>query len=207
MSLHAVVAVKGTANGKDRLRSALSAEERQRLILTMLHDVLGALSSTRGIQNISVLTRDHSFVPSGFGHIDDVGCGLNFAVGHAAAVLARAGVRSMLVLPADLPFATAADIEMLLQAGKQHPAVIAPDARGSGTNALLLSPPELVQPRFGPNSYSIHQAAIPMAGASLATVARPGLAHDVDLPEDLETLAGKAGGRYAFLVAALKKAS
>lgn len=205
--VHVVVAVKGMAHGKHRLGSVLSAEDRRRLVLAMLEDVLSTLRATRGVRDISVLTHDRSLLSNGLRHIDDDGRGLNAAITHAASVVSRSGVQSMLILPADLPFVTPDDIEVLLLAGESHVAVLAPDAQGSGTNALLLSPPTLVRPRFGQDSCAAHAAAIRAMGASLQIIERPGLACDIDLPTDLAALANKRDRRYAFLAAALKKAS
>jgi 2-phospho-L-lactate guanylyltransferase len=205
--MHVVVAVKGLAGGKHRLAGVLTEAERHRLITTMLRDVLDTLSATAGIHHVSVLTRDRSLLPEGVGHLDDPGLGLNPAIAHAARVLSQAGVRSMLVLPADLPFATPDDFGELLAAAERHDAVIAPDAQRSGTNALSLSPPDLILPRFGSQSFAAHVAAVRDVGIELHVVERPGLAHDIDVPADLLALANQAGSRYSFLDAALTEAS
>jgi 2-phospho-L-lactate guanylyltransferase len=206
VSLHVVVAVKGLERGKHRLAGVLAPEDRQRLIVTMLDDVLSALRAVIESRHISVLTRDVSLVPEGVGHIDDRGFGLNAAISHAAHVVTRAGGRSMLVLPADLPFATSADMDAILRAAKQHAAVIVPDAQRTGTNALLLSPPALVQPHFGPGSFATHVAILKEAGVVPHVLDRAGLAHDVDVPADLESLMHRQP-RYGFLAAALRKVS
>lgn len=217
--VHVVIAVKGLERGKDRLAHVLTVAERHRLIMTMLDDVLETLGATAGLGSISVLTRDRALLPAGVHHIDDQGFGLNAAVAHAARSLAESGARAMLVLPADLPFVTSPDIDALLAAAKHHDAVIAPDAQRSGTNALLLSPPELIQPSFGVHSFTTHVESIrsaqafarlhssPPSTSSLQIVDRPGLACDIDAPADLPALLGKPGGRYQFLDAALRKAS
>ena len=217
-AMHVVVAVKGLELGKHRLAGVLTDAERRQLIALMLGDVLDTLHAASGVDAVSVLTADRSLLPEGVGHIDDQGFGLNAAVAHAARLLSAAGVRSMLVLPVDLPFVTSVDIAALLTAAKSHNAVIAPDARRSGTNALLLSPPDLIQPRFGAQSFSSHLEAIrsraemrlsvtEQAVIEACVVDRPGLAHDIDLPDDLFALLNTPSGRYGFLDAALRKAS
>jgi 2-phospho-L-lactate/phosphoenolpyruvate guanylyltransferase len=232
-AVHAVVAVKGSARGKHRLAGTLTEAQRQGLIEAMLIDVLDALRGCHrggeGIASINVLTQDAALLPAGVGHIPDQGLGLNAAIAHAAAMLASTSAESMLVLPADLPFVTSEDIWALIAAGRDCCAVIAPDARRLGTNALLLTPPDLIAPAFGEHSFIAHVDAIHVAldrrvmhanaGAlrdihahststsGLQIVARPGLAHDVDWPADLRSLADKPGGRYQFLDAALRQAS
>jgi 2-phospho-L-lactate/phosphoenolpyruvate guanylyltransferase len=206
-AVHVVVAVKGLERGKHRLAGVLTQAERQQLITTMLHDVLDAVRATAGIANVSVLSKDRSLLPEGVEHLDDPGLGLNPAIARAAHLLASAGARSMLLLPADLPFVTPDDLGALLTAAGNHDAVIAPDAQRSGTNALLLSPPQRISPLFGLQSFAAHVAASRDVGLSAHVVDRPGLAHDIDVPADLLALVDKAGGRYNFLAAALRQAS
>lgn len=237
--VHAVVAVKGFERGKYRLAGALNPSQRHLLIATMLDDVLNALRATRGIASISVLTGDSAVLPPGMRHICDPGMGLNVGVACAATVLSDLGARSMLILPADLPFVTSDDIGALLAGGRDHDAVIAPDARRAGTNALLLTPPDLIATEFGEQSFDAHVQAIrreptfarlaqalqmateargnaPARGGELQKrafptrlqiIERPGLAHDIDVMEDLLALSSKLSPRYRFLDAALRKVS
>ncbi|NUQ37724.1 MAG: 2-phospho-L-lactate guanylyltransferase, partial [Caldilineales bacterium] len=67
--------------------------------------------------------------------------------------------------------------------------VIAPDAAETGTNALLLRPPDLLRPRFGPDSFPRHLALAAAAGVEAVIYRSPTLAHDVDLPVDLAEMA------------------
>jgi 2-phospho-L-lactate guanylyltransferase len=122
-------------------------------------------------------------------------------------LLAQAGARELLVLPADVPFVTPDDIRALIDAGRCSATAIAPDTADSGTNALLMSPPTLLQPRFGLRSFAAHLAAADVAGASMHVVRRPGLAHDIDEPADLDALISNGGARYGFLARALRRVS
>lgn len=206
--VHAVVAVKGFERGKHRLAGVFTEAERHLLIKTMLDDVLGALRAAPGIASINVLSSDVGVLPKDVEPIVDPGVDLNAAVAHAAYVLSNDGAHSMLFLPADLPFVTADDIEALLAAAKDHDAVIAPDARHFGTNALLLTPPQLIEPRFGEQSFTAHVQAIRCSSAkSLHIIERPALAHDIDVPADLHALSRGYRQCYQFIDAALRKAS
>lgn len=206
--VHAVVAVKGLERGKHRLAGVLTEAERHLLIKTMLDGVLDALRAAPGIASINVLSGDVGVLPKDVEQIVDPGADLNAAVAHAARVLSNEGAHSMLFLPADLPFVTADDIEALLAAAKDHDAVIAPDARHFGTNALLLTPPRLIEPRFGEQSFTAHVQAIRCSSAnSLHILERPALAHDIDVPADLHALSGDFRECYQFVDAALRKAS
>ena len=207
-AVHAVVAVKGFERGKYRLAGVLTEAQRHLLIETMLNDVLDALRAARGIASINVLSSDMALLPKDVEQIVDPGTGLNAAVAHAARVLSNDGAHSILLLPADLPFIAVDDINALLAAANDHDAVIAPDARHCGTNALLLTPPQLIEPRFGEQSFTAHVQAIRCSTAeSMHIVERPALAHDIDVPADLHALSGGFRKRYQFVDAALRKAS
>jgi 2-phospho-L-lactate guanylyltransferase len=65
---------------------------------------------------------------------------------------------------------------------------VAPSDARSGTNALLLSPPDVIEPCFGSASFEAHVRAAAKADASLQVVTDTGLGFDLDTPEDLELL-------------------
>lgn len=73
--------------------------------------------------------------------------------------------------------------------GANREVVVVPDRHGTGTNALLLSPPDVMVPSFGAGSFARHSALARSAGALVRVVELPSLALDVDAPEDLEPLA------------------
>lgn len=207
-AVHAVVAVKGLQRGKFRLAGILTEAQRQLLITTMLNNVLDALRAAPGITSINVLSGDVGVLPKDVEQIVDPGTGLNAAIAHAARILSNDGAHSMLLLPADLPLVTVDDINALLAAAKDHDAIIAPDARHSGTNALLLTPPQLIEPQFGDQSFTAHVQAIRCSAVkSLYVLERPALAHDIDEPADLHALTGGFRKGYEFIDAALRKAS
>lgn len=207
-AVHAVVAVAGFERDKHRLARVLTETARHLLIKTMLNDVLAALRATPGIASINVLSSDIRLLQKDVEQIVDPGTGLNAAVANAARTLANEGAHSMLLLPGDLPFITVDDIVALLDAAKDHDAIIAPDARHEGTNALLLTPPQLIEPQFGEQSFTAHVQAIRCSAArSLHIVERPALAHDIDTPADLHALSGGFRKCYRFVDAALRQAS
>jgi 2-phospho-L-lactate guanylyltransferase len=73
--------------------------------------------------------------------------------------------------------------------------VIVPDRHGTGTNALVLSPPDAIEPAFGPGSFARHVAAAEAAGVPHRVEEVPGLALDVDTPDDLAELAAALESR------------
>jgi 2-phospho-L-lactate guanylyltransferase len=108
------------------------------------------------------------------------------------------GASAVLVLPADLPLVTSADIEAMIALAEPTPAlVLAPDRKGEGTNALLSAPPALIEYKFGPQSYANHRSSASAAGVRVVECRRPGLALDLDLPEDLVLFRGSPSGKAA----------
>ena len=99
--------------------------------------------------------------------VDAPGGDLNGALRQGRDAAVAQGATAVLMLPADLPLLSAASLERLLDAadaslaagnGRPMVAIAAADARG-GTNALLLSPPDVIEPHFGNASFEAHLRA------------------------------------------------
>jgi 2-phospho-L-lactate/phosphoenolpyruvate guanylyltransferase len=191
----AVIPVKPA--GKQRLAGVLDAAMRRRLVEAMLERVLDAAGSAQGLAGLGILTRDASLVPAGIEQLPDPGTPLNEALAATAAVLAGRGAEAMLVLPGDLPFITASDVEALLALARPRRVVVVPDARGSGTNALLLAPAQVLAPHFGPGSLSAHLAAAAAACVDCQVCVSAPIGRDIDEPADLGPLLDEA--RFDFL--------
>jgi 2-phospho-L-lactate/phosphoenolpyruvate guanylyltransferase len=195
----AVIPVKPASQGKQRLATVLDATLRRRLVGAMLECVLGAALGARGLAGVGILTTDRSLVPAGIEQLTDPGTGLNAALAATASVLTARGVEAMLVLPGDLPFIVAADVDALLELARPDRVVVVPDARGAGTNALLLAPPRVLLPQFGPGSLSAHLTAASAAGADCRVSVCARIGRDIDEPCDLAPLLAEAPGRFGFL--------
>jgi 2-phospho-L-lactate guanylyltransferase len=196
MRIVAIVPIKPLARGKQRLRSALDVDMRQRLIGTMLSSVLDALGGAQGIDQIGVLTSDRTLVPRGFSHFRDHGDGLNAELELTARTL---GADALLIVPADLPYLKSADIVELLGKGQSGRMVLVPDLRRTGTNALFLAPPTLLCPRFGPGSCFAHRCAAGLVRAELLIHESPNIGMDIDLPCDVAMLKEQRLLQYGFL--------
>jgi len=74
--------------------------------------------------------------------------------------------------------------------------VVAPDAAGEGTNALLLTPPDAIATCFGrEGSLRRHRERAAAAGLAVAVHAAPALAFDLDTVDDLRRYeSGAMGG-------------
>ena len=100
--------------------------------------------------------------------------------------------RGRLYLGGDLPLLTAAEVRRLADEA-QAGTVVVGRAGNAGTNALAVSPAAALAPRFGePRSSQVHARAAERAGDRVVMLDLPGVALDVDTPDDLAR-AGLAG--------------
>jgi 2-phospho-L-lactate guanylyltransferase len=199
MSCWAVVALKASGEAKGRLAETLSAEERALLARRMFDNVIDALRNANSISDIAVVTPESLEFEHQVTLLKDPGGDLNDAFSHAAQLLTQRGVRELLVLPADLPFLGGAEIDEMVRRGRQSGLAIAPDKQGLGTNAIFVALPTSFRFHFGLHSFGKHLAEAAGHGMVAQRVDLPGLAFDVDEPQDLDLLLEQGGGRYAFL--------
>jgi 2-phospho-L-lactate guanylyltransferase len=194
------VPLRSVAGGKARLGEALDAEEREALILGMLRRTLDVLGAWTPCTRTHVVTQDLRVAREIAGPAvrailqpDD---GLNEGISMGIAAARGEGARAALVLPADLPMLSVEALDRLLDgadaalaAGSGRPLVaIAPSDARNGTNALLLFPPDVIEPRFGEHSFEAHVRAAALADATLQVVPDHALGFDLDTPEDVEML-------------------
>ena len=197
MSLFAVVPVKDLGSAKSRLSPALDSVERVDLTLHMLDHVLSTLRKAC-VENVCVVSPDNAVLDTarerGASPLSQESQGLNPALEEARLWAIRQGASTLLVLPADLPLLTAPDILALLEEGK--PGVgISPDKARTGTNALLLQPPDVLPFAFGPGSFEAHLRLARERGLDVSVHDLPNLAFDLDTAEDLERVESLGGRR------------
>jgi 2-phospho-L-lactate/phosphoenolpyruvate guanylyltransferase len=188
--LWAIIPVKPFGRGKSRLHGVLDAGARTKLNRQLFDHVFGVALAAFGPTRVAVVTADDELsarVSERGAHavVEHAAGGLNAALGQACRYAAARGASEVMVLPSDLPFVTAGDIDALtLALGFAPSCVIAPDASNQATNALALSPPDPDFFRFGSSSFAAHLQAARASGAAIEIVRRPGLAFDLDTPED-----------------------
>ncbi len=188
----AIVPVKAFREAKQRLRGALSSNQRATLARAlMMHtlDVLGACVASGLLQGVLVTSPDPLALDlaaaRGAGAIRDSGDGLNAALAQARGQAAARGAGAVLVVHADLPRLAPEDIRALLALAPAADVVIAPCRHGTGTNALYTRPPGALHYVFGHDSFAEHVAQAETSGLSVRACRRPGLAFDLDTPRDL----------------------
>jgi 2-phospho-L-lactate/phosphoenolpyruvate guanylyltransferase len=195
-SIWCLLPVKRLRHAKQRLDRVLQPDERTSLAHAMALDVFAAAAATRRLAGIAVITADSLI--AGFAHregfrviADETETGFRAAAEAGARILGRSGARGILVLPADIPLATANDIDALLsEHDRGHDArgcavTIVPAAMDGGSNALAYTPIGLIPFYYGPQSFQLHCRACYASGVVPRVVAAPNLARDIDRPSDL----------------------
>ena len=184
-----IVPHRGLEASKTRLAPSLSPEDREALARQLLERVLGVVREV--CDDVVVITPsrelDAVVEPTGARIIVQRGMGLNEGLEQARFDALVDDLDSLVVLHGDLPNLRATDVRALIDAVPPGtPGVaIAPDRAGTGTNGLMLRPPGVLNFRFGPGSFAAHRAEAEGADVVVVTVTRPGLAFDLDTPEDL----------------------
>ncbi|MGH2852249.1 MAG: 2-phospho-L-lactate guanylyltransferase [Solirubrobacteraceae bacterium] len=207
----AVLPVKRFELAKTRLSEQLAPQTRRELAEAMVADVLDVLAAAPQLADVVVVTNEPSVATlaqasgaSVLGDPHESGQSAATLVGihHALA----AGYERALLVPGDCPALDGATLGELLTPEDPAPAVtIVADRHGTGTNALLLTPPDAIEPSFGPGSFERHAKRASAAGTAWRVAPLPGLLLDADTPDDLaalrEALAGRATRTAAVLEA------
>ncbi len=202
MRTAAILPVKRLQLAKQRLRPSIDADLRAGLARAMIADVLSALAACDSIEQTIIITNEPSVasVARADGALvvpDGAERGQSAAVSIGVAHALSAGFERVLCVPGDCPTLDPSELQRLLGRSRPNTAaaidsaalvVIVPDRHGTGTNGLLLSPPDAIAPSFGPGSFERHRELAAAAGVRCAVARPPSLLLDVDTGEDLRAL-------------------
>lgn len=200
MKATAVLPVKRFAAAKQRLATGIEDERREALVAAMLEDVLEAIGGARSIERTIVVSGDPRAQEIAASTAADV-LPDPADEGHvlaASAGIARAeadGAECVILLPGDCPLLDPRELDRLLTGLPTRYVAIVPDRHGSGTNALVLAPPQAIQPAFGEGSCARHVAAAREAGIPFGVEELPSLALDLDTPADVIALTRELADR------------
>src|SRR5690242_20730047 len=175
MRTAAILPIKSFDQAKQRLRHELAAHDRRALVEAMFADALVALGRVPALERIVVVSGDRvaQRIAAGYGAtiVEDDERGHNTAAARGIETLQEGGTERALLVPGDCPLLSPNDLNVLLtHPAAERSALIVPDRHGTGTNALLLTPPDVLAPSFGPDSRRRHLADANAAGV------RPGAA-------------------------------
>jgi 2-phospho-L-lactate guanylyltransferase len=188
VSTAAVLPLKRFAYAKQRL----ALDERADLMREMAGGVLAAVAAA-ALHRVYVVTGDGDAARLAREHGAEV-VEEGELRGHSGAALLgieRAmsdGAMRVLLVAGDCPLLTTADVDALLAEHEGAGVVVLADRHGTGTNGLLLTPPDAIAPAFGPGSRSRHEQLARDAGAPCTVVHRPAFALDVDTVDDLDAV-------------------
>jgi 2-phospho-L-lactate guanylyltransferase len=191
----AILPVKRFGAAKQRLGDNLTDGTRRALTEAMVTDVLIALRRAKSVDEVLVVTGESTAEAIAAGYdaaavIDDPADESHSAAAQRGiAVAMERGATRVLLVPGDCPALDPAQIDTLLARAAHGPEVlVVPDRHGTGTNALVLTPPDVMAPAFGPGSADRHVQRAEAAGARVERVDVPTLGLDVDTLDDLEAL-------------------
>ena len=193
MNAAAVLPVKRFDAAKQRMAGGLEGDQRRQLAAAMVADVLEAIGAARTLERVIVVSGDPVAQelaaeagaevvpdPEDAGHVEA-----------ALAGIARAevqGANRVVLLAGDCPLLDSRELDRLLTGVPEPYVGIVPDRHGSGTNALLLSPPDAIVPAFGDNSRARHVDMARQAGIPFGIEELPSIELDLDTPADVIAL-------------------
>jgi 2-phospho-L-lactate/phosphoenolpyruvate guanylyltransferase len=189
----AVLPIKRFDAAKQRLAAGMEGQRRRELVEAMAADVLEAIGEARAIERTIVVSGEPAAQalaaaagaevvpdPADAGHVEAALAGI---------VRAEAdGAGCVVLLPGDCPLLDPRELDRLLAALPEPYVGIVPDRHGTGTNALVLSPPSAIAPAFGEGSRERHAAAAREAGVPFGVEEVASLGLDLDTPADLIAL-------------------
>ena len=190
---YVVIPAKDFHGAKQRLAGLLQPHERSTLARATLTDTLTACAQATGLAGIGVVTCDREVAGLAESLHAEVlweanARGQSEAVARGGRECRQRGIPSMLTMPGDIPLLTTADVEELAAAAlPAHAVVMVPNRDDSGTNALVLSPPDCLPVAFGSDSYRRHLRLCAENGLSVDVRRMPRVALDIDTPDDLAT--------------------
>jgi 2-phospho-L-lactate guanylyltransferase len=219
MRATAIIPVKRFGFAKQRLLEALDRPRRAALVKAMLSDVLAATSRAELVELVIVVTGEGRAERIALRHAQRATTPLEVLrdpqdTGHPEAatlgiIRAKAlGAECVALLPGDCPLLDPAELDAALERMRSNRVTIVPDRHRTGTNALLLSPPDAIGPAFGPDSCARHADRARRLGHEFAVERLDSLALDVDTPDDLAAMAEaleREPGRAPATAAALAR--
>ena len=193
-----LVPVKNLSAAKQRLAAVLDQPARTELAQAMLQDVVATLAAWARRPACALVTSDPFAIELAkqydFEIIPDLANpGETGAIEMATRLCVERGLDSTLVIPADIPLIQASELDQILEHAPDEGSLLVPAADGRGTNAAFRRPANLFPLRFGNDSFKPHLAAARATGKPCIVLQLPGIAIDVDNPEDLQRVLAHPG--------------
>jgi len=188
----AIIPVKRFGSAKQRLAPALEPEWRIALAAAMLDDVLDAVGAAAALSDVIVVSGEGAARDAarerGALVVEDDDTGHSEAATRGVKHALELGAETVAILPGDCPLVDPSELDAALARMSPRRVAIVPDRHGTGTNGLLLAPPDAITPAFGPDSRRRHEALVAGAGLEGAVEPLRSLGLDLDTPADLDAL-------------------
>jgi 2-phospho-L-lactate guanylyltransferase len=189
MKVWAVIPAKAFDTAKSRLSPLLSPREREALAEEMFDHVLATCVRSPSIVGLQIVTTCPKITKRaqemGARTSHDVDGLLGDSIDAGLAALPPGAIGALVVM-ADLPHLTVADLEALAEGLDDAPLVVAPDREDEGTNALAIRVPAPVRTAFGRrDSFSEHLKRAAEARQAVLIHRSATLGFDVDWPQDV----------------------
>lgn len=191
MKIAAVIPMKSLHSAKSRLSNILTAQQRKNLAMYLLDATIKELKKSNFISEIIIVSNDKALKQysciNNLKFIKDSDEGVNQAVILADKYCIDNGINANIVIPQDLPFISAKEIDKICTiSNKYHKCIIiCPSKRFDGTNVLFRKPPDVIKTHYDNNSYMNHlkeayKFKIPIESLDIVK-----LRFDLDTKEDL----------------------
>jgi 2-phospho-L-lactate/phosphoenolpyruvate guanylyltransferase len=193
-----LIPVKNLSAAKQRLAAILEQAARTELAQAMLHDIVAALAAWPARPACALVTSDPFALELAHQYnfeviADRANPGETGAIEMATQICVSRSIDNTLVIPADIPLIQASELAQILAHAPAQGSVLVPAADGRGTNAAFRRPANLFPLRFGNDSFKPHLAAAQATGKPCIVLELPGIALDIDNPEDLQRLLAHSG--------------
>lgn len=191
MTLWAILPVKPLPKGKSRLHACLKTEEICLLNRSLFEETYLKLQACPEIDHILVVSQDDEVLEytrhsGGVALIESQPSSLNAAVSQALDFILENDPGMVLIVPTDLPWMTVEDLAGLIEKREDGKfMIIVPDQQQWGTNAIFISHPGLLRPRFGRRSFQKHIKQAVGQSTSLTVWLNKNIQRDLDNPQDL----------------------
>ena len=191
MTLWAVLPVKPLKVVKSRLHSSLTEAEIVSLNTNLFESTYKRLQACSLIDRILVISKDAVILErteelGGVSLLENEESSLNAALVQAQNYILETDPGQVLIIPVDLHLMETKKLVEMIQMKRSHRcAVIVTDNYQLGTNALYLSEPLLIKPKFGRQSFQKHTQQALNNCAEVVVWLNKNIQSDLDTPRDL----------------------
>ncbi|HET8857130.1 MAG TPA: 2-phospho-L-lactate guanylyltransferase [Nitrososphaeraceae archaeon] len=189
--ISAVIPMKNLHFAKSRLSTILTLQQRKNLAFFLLNTTIKTLKESRLITEIIIVSSDKTIekfsFENGLKFIKDSDSGVNNAVILADHYCINNDIDANIVIPHDLPFISAKEIDQICNMAKKYPKciIICPSTRFDGTNILFRKPPNVIKTFYDDNSYMNHLKEAQRLNIPIESLELDNLMFDIDTKEDL----------------------